>query len=108
MTTIPRCLTYFHSHATATSSIYPLSLHDALPIFNVWKRVDSYAKDGFTAVIHGKYYHEETKATSSQVTKYPSGKYLVVRDMAEAREVCARSEERRVGKECRSRWAAYE
>src|SRR5213080_4010802 len=32
---------------------------------------------------------EETKATSSQVTKYPSGKYLVVRDMAEAREVCA-------------------
>src|SRR2546422_4031351 len=35
-------------------------------------RVDSYAKDGFTAVIHGKYYHEETKATSSQVTKYPA------------------------------------
>src|SRR5256885_11104346 len=58
-------------------------------VLNVWKRVDSYAKDGFTAVIHGKCYHEETKATSSQVTKYPSGKYLVVRDMAEAREVCA-------------------
>ena len=58
-------------------------------VLNVWKRVDSYAKDGFTAVVHGKYYHEETKATSSQVTKYPGGKYLVVRDMAEAREVCA-------------------
>jgi 4-hydroxy-3-methylbut-2-en-1-yl diphosphate reductase len=58
-------------------------------VLNVWKRVDSYAKDGFTAVIHGKYYHEETKATSSQVTKYPAGRYLVVRDMAEAREVCA-------------------
>src|SRR5256712_614486 len=57
-------------------------------VLNVWKRVDSYAKDGFTAVIHGKYYHEETKATSSQVTKHPGGKYLVVRDMAEAREVC--------------------
>lgn len=57
-------------------------------VLNVWKRVESYAKDGFTAVIHGKYYHEETKATSSQVTKYPAGKYLVVRDMAEAREVC--------------------
>ena len=57
-------------------------------VLNVWKRVDSYAKDGFTAVIHGKYYHEETKATSSQVTKYPGGKYLVVRDMAEARDVC--------------------
>jgi len=57
-------------------------------VLNVWKRVDSYAKDGFTAVIHGKYYHEETKATSSQVTKYPGGEYLVVRDMAEARDVC--------------------
>src|ERR1700694_1021540 len=57
-------------------------------VLNVWKRVDSYARDGFTALIHGKYYHEETKATSSQVTKYPGGKYVVVRDMAEARIVC--------------------
>src|SRR5918994_3615832 len=57
-------------------------------VLNVWKRVESYARDGFTAIIHGKYYHEETKATSSQVTKYPGGKYVIVRDMAEAREVC--------------------
>ncbi len=58
-------------------------------VLNVWKRVDSYARDGFTAVIHGKYFHEETKATASQVTKYAGAKYLIVRDMAEAREVCA-------------------
>src|SRR6266496_594623 len=58
-------------------------------VLNVWKRVESYAKDGFTAIIHGKHYHEETKATCSQVTRYPGGRYLVVRDMAEAREVCA-------------------
>ncbi len=57
-------------------------------VLNVWKRVDSYARDGFTAIIHGKHYHEETKATASQVTKYPAGRYLVVRDMAETREVC--------------------
>ena len=57
-------------------------------VLNVWKRVESYARDGFTALIHGKYYHEETKATSSQVTKYPEGKYVVVRDMNEARLVC--------------------
>jgi 4-hydroxy-3-methylbut-2-enyl diphosphate reductase len=57
-------------------------------VLNVWKRVDSYARDGFTAIIHGKHYHEETKATSSQVTKYPGGTYLVVRDMSEARAVC--------------------
>src|SRR5437667_8346486 len=57
-------------------------------VLNVWKRVESYAKDGFTAIVHGKYYHEETKATSSQVNKYPGGKYVVVRDMNEARIVC--------------------
>jgi len=56
-------------------------------VLNVWKRVESYARDGFTAVIHGKYWHEETKATASQVTKFASGRYLVVFDMAEARQV---------------------
>jgi 4-hydroxy-3-methylbut-2-en-1-yl diphosphate reductase len=57
-------------------------------VLNVWKRVESYARDGFTALIHGKYYHEETRATASQVMKYPGGSYLVVREMGEAREVC--------------------
>ncbi|MEI2720189.1 MAG: 4-hydroxy-3-methylbut-2-enyl diphosphate reductase [Gemmatimonadales bacterium] len=57
-------------------------------VLNVWKRVDSYARDGFTAVIHGKHYHEETQATASQATKHAGGKYLVVFDMAEARLVC--------------------
>jgi 4-hydroxy-3-methylbut-2-enyl diphosphate reductase len=58
-------------------------------VLNVWKRVEAYARDGYTALIHGKYYHEETRATASQVLKYPGGAYLVVRDMNEAREVCA-------------------
>jgi 4-hydroxy-3-methylbut-2-en-1-yl diphosphate reductase len=57
-------------------------------VLNVWKRVESYARDGFTAIIHGKHYHEETKATASQVMKYPQGRYLVVYDMDEARLVC--------------------
>jgi 4-hydroxy-3-methylbut-2-en-1-yl diphosphate reductase len=57
-------------------------------VLNVWKRVESYARDGFTAVIHGKHYHEETKATASQVMKYPGGRYLVVRDMNDARMIC--------------------
>ena len=57
-------------------------------VLNVWKRVESYARDGFTAIIHGKHYHEETKATASQVMKYPQGRYLVVLNMAEARLVC--------------------
>ena len=53
-------------------------------VLNVWKRVEAYARDGFTSLIHGKYYHEETRATASQVEKYPGGQYLVVRDMGEA------------------------
>jgi 4-hydroxy-3-methylbut-2-enyl diphosphate reductase len=57
-------------------------------VLNVWKRVESYARDGFTAIIHGKHYHEETKATASQVMKYPEGRYLVVFDIAEARMIC--------------------
>src|SRR5687768_259674 len=57
-------------------------------VLNVWKRVDSYARDGLTALIHGKHYHEETRATASQVERYPGGQYLVVRDMTEARLVC--------------------
>ena len=53
-------------------------------VLNVWKRVEAYARDSYTALIHGKYYHEETRATASQVMKYPGGHYIVVRDMTEA------------------------
>ena len=57
-------------------------------VLHVWKRVESYAKDGFTAVIHGKFTHEESRATASQVNKHEGGKYIVVRDMDEARLLC--------------------
>jgi len=57
-------------------------------VLHVWKRVESYARDGFTAVIHGKYTHEESRATASQVNKHEQGKYLIVRDMDEAMLVC--------------------
>ena len=42
-------------------------------VLHVWKRVESYARDGFTSVIHGKYSHEESRATASQASKYPEG-----------------------------------
>lgn len=57
-------------------------------VMSVWKRVEGYAREGLTSVIHGKYDHEETQATSSRATQYPGGKYLIVRDKEEAREVC--------------------
>lgn len=53
-------------------------------VLSVWKRVTRYAKRGFTSVIHGKYYHEETQATASQTWKDGgNGKFLVVRNLAE-------------------------
>jgi 4-hydroxy-3-methylbut-2-en-1-yl diphosphate reductase len=57
-------------------------------VLNVWKNVVRYAQDGYTAIIHGKVRHEETRATASQALKYPNGKYLVVLDRDEAAVVC--------------------
>ncbi|HYF50262.1 MAG TPA: 4-hydroxy-3-methylbut-2-enyl diphosphate reductase [Planctomycetota bacterium] len=53
-------------------------------VVNVWKNVEKYAKDKFTSLIHGKYNHEETIATSSRA----GGKYLVVRDLDETDYAC--------------------
>jgi 4-hydroxy-3-methylbut-2-enyl diphosphate reductase len=55
-------------------------------VLNVWKRVESYARDGYTAIIHGKFFHEESKATASQASRY-KGAYLIVKDLEEARAV---------------------
>ncbi|HEU0054885.1 MAG TPA: 4-hydroxy-3-methylbut-2-enyl diphosphate reductase [Longimicrobium sp.] len=56
-------------------------------VLNVWKRVEQYARDGYTALVHGKHWHEETRATASQALRFPGGAFVVVRDMAEARLV---------------------
>jgi 4-hydroxy-3-methylbut-2-en-1-yl diphosphate reductase len=57
-------------------------------VLNVWKNVRRYAKDGFTSIIHGKVAHEETRATASQATDFPDGRFLIVRDEAETERVC--------------------
>ncbi len=57
-------------------------------VLNVWKNVKRYAHDGFTSVIHGKYRHEETRATASQALNTASGHYLVVLNREEAGLVC--------------------
>ena len=57
-------------------------------VMSVWKRVESYARDGFTSVVHGKYDHEETLATCSRAVQYPTGRFLVVRDKDQASKVC--------------------
>ncbi len=57
-------------------------------MLNVWKNVKRYAADGFTSIIHGKHWHEETRATASQAVQASGGHYLVVLDSAEADAVC--------------------
>jgi 4-hydroxy-3-methylbut-2-en-1-yl diphosphate reductase len=58
-------------------------------VLNVWKNVKRYAADGFTSVIHGKYWHEETRATASQALHAGSGHYLVVLNRGEAEVACS-------------------
>ena len=73
-------------------------------VLNVWKRVESYARDGFTSLIHGKHYHEETRATASQAGKYPNAHYFIVRNMDEARIVCDFIEGKITGAELMNRF----
>ena len=57
-------------------------------VLNVWKNVKRYSDDGFTSIIHGKYWHEETRATASQAHQSGRGHFLVVIDRAEAGLAC--------------------
>ncbi|MDY6805980.1 MAG: 4-hydroxy-3-methylbut-2-enyl diphosphate reductase [Cyanobacteriota bacterium] len=52
-------------------------------VSKVWNTVEKHKKKQFTSIIHGKYRHEETVATSSF-----AGKYLVVLNLEQAEYVC--------------------
>ncbi len=53
-------------------------------VSKVWNTVEKHKKGNYTSIIHGKYKHEETIATSSF-----AGKYLVVLNMAQAEYVAS-------------------
>ena len=57
-------------------------------VMSVWKRVRQNAREQVTSIIHGKAWHEETKATSSQAKAFENGHYLVVLDLEETDFVC--------------------
>ena len=57
-------------------------------VLNVWKNVKRYAEDGFTSIIHGKRWHEETRATASQALHTGAGRYLIVLDRQDAAFAC--------------------
>jgi 4-hydroxy-3-methylbut-2-enyl diphosphate reductase len=64
--------------------INPYQYNTTCPfVEKVWNRSFSLGKDDYTIIIHGKYLHEETRATFSQSqTSAPS---LIVRDLDEAK-----------------------
>jgi len=58
-------------------------------VMSVWKRVRQYRNQGTTSIIHGKAWHEETKATVSQAISESGGThYLVVFTLDETDYVC--------------------
>jgi 4-hydroxy-3-methylbut-2-enyl diphosphate reductase len=52
-------------------------------VSKVWNTVEKHKKKEYTSIIHGKYNHEETIATSSF-----AGKYLIVLNLRQAEYVC--------------------
>ena len=58
-------------------------------VMSVWRRVRQYRKEQVTSIIHGKAWHEETKATASHAAgEDRTGRYLVVYSLAETDYVC--------------------
>ncbi len=53
-------------------------------VSKVWNTVEKHKKGDYTSIIHGKYNHEETIATSSF-----AGKYLIVLNLAQAEYVAS-------------------
>lgn len=71
-------------HKLSEIGIDPLKYNTTCPfVEKVWNRADSLGKEKFTVIVHGKYRHEETRATFSHSRQ--SAPTLVIRDIEEAK-----------------------
>src|SRR3712207_9213338 len=111
----------FFFNDTATTEIYTLSLHDALPICIDVSDLDIYY--GNFLAVEGVNVSIEPRSITALIGPSGCGKSTFLRSINRMHEVIPggrvegkivmdgqdlyRSEERRVGKECRSRWSPY-
>src|SRR5256885_17134260 len=105
------CFFFFFFNDTATTEIYTLSLHDALPICpgTTWAELRQQVANAFRRF--------DRDGASPQPWPWLYGDAMAVPPADTPRQHAAltatqlrmldRSEERRVGKECRSRWSPY-
>lgn len=71
-------------HKLSEIGIDPLKYNTTCPfVEKVWNRADSLGKDSFTIIVHGKYKHEETRATFSHSKE--SAPTLIIRDIEETK-----------------------
>src|SRR5256886_15369666 len=108
---------FFFFNDTATTEIYTLSLHDALPILvdKIVVGADRILRTGHVTnkigtlpiALSAKFYEVPfyVAAPVSTIDMATDPSTVVIEERIQ-REVL-RSEERRVGKECRSRWSPY-
>ena len=72
----------------AKRGIDPTTYDTTCPfVVRVWKKSDKVGKQGHTIIVHGKRYHEETRATISRAKQ--SAPVLVLRDIDEADDLAA-------------------
>src|SRR3712207_9136444 len=103
------CIFFFND--TATTEIYTLSLHDALPILLLRKSLTVLGVVILAFFLHGVLHLEAATiaifGAAALLLYTRSDIEEVLREVEWPTLLFFRSEERRVGKECRSRWSPY-